>query len=93
MFLDISSFSELDSDLIEQKKEWKSTYKKLLELDSEPVYNEPEPVDEEDSASAQGNGIEETGLEPITLLDAYPREQIKYYIDYLIYLFFDRGFY
>ena len=50
MFLDISSFSELDSDLTEQKKEWKSTCKKLLELDSELIYNEPEPVDEEDSA-------------------------------------------
>jgi hypothetical protein len=65
MFLDISSFSELDSDLTEQKKEWKSTCKKLLELDSELIYNEPEPVDEEDSAGEQETGAEETGLEPI----------------------------
>jgi hypothetical protein len=65
MFLDISSFSELDSDLTEQKKEWKSTCKKLLELDSELIYNEPESVDEEDSAGEQETGAEETGLELI----------------------------
>ena len=68
MFLNISSFSELDSYLTEQKKEWKSTCKKLLELDSELIHNEPEPVDEEDSAGEQETGAEETGLEPIALL-------------------------
>ena len=74
MFLNISSFSELDSYLTEQKKEWKSTCKKLLELDSEPVYNEPEPVNEDESAIEQENSAKETGLEPITLIDTPPRE-------------------
>jgi len=75
MFLDISSFSE----------------KKLLELDSEPVYNEPELIDKDDSASEQENSAEETGLEPIALVDALLREQIKYYISCLIDLLFKGG--
>ena len=91
MFLDISSFSELNSDLIKQKKEWKSTYKKLLELDSEPVLNEPELVNEEDSISEQETSAEQTGLELIALLNAPFREQIKYHIYALIDLLVKRG--
>ena len=48
MFLNISSFSKLDFNLIEQKKEQKSTYKKLFKLDSELIYNKLELVDKED---------------------------------------------
>jgi len=75
MFLDISSFSE----------------KKLLKLDSESVYNKPELINKDDSINEQENNTEETRLKPIALIDTPLYEQIKYYINYLIDLLFERS--
>jgi hypothetical protein len=75
MFLDISSFSE----------------KKLLKLDSESVYNKPELINKDDFINEQENNTEETRLKPIALIDTPLYEQIKYYINYLIDLLFERS--
>ena len=53
---------------MEQKREWKSTYKKLLKLDSKPIYNKPKPINKDDSINKQENNVEETGLKPIALV-------------------------